>query len=208
VTIVDNLKRLREFLGLSQREIAHLAGVTRHSIESIEQGRLRLSEDLGFRLSRVTGVDFNWLMADDENLPMTTPEGEVYERKHFELAQEAVESIRLSNIKLEMEIDVAADLLHRVYDAAQAKDMLAVSDFRRRLEDFIRREIHRFPKLRDQVYAEIRKWAEENVATGKPYPKSFLFPRSVEPFRRAQKRLLAGVKAIEKSEKRQKAIKK
>jgi hypothetical protein len=137
---------------------------------------------------------------------MTTAEGEVYERKHFELAQEAVESIQLANVKLEMEIDVAADLLHRVYDTAQAKDMLAVSDFRRRLEDFIRREIHRFPELRDQVYAEIKEWGEKNVATGKSYPKNFLYPRSVKTFRRAQKRALAGVEAIENSEKRQKRL--
>ena len=138
----------------------------------------------------------------------STLKSEPYTREDFELAQEAVESIQLANIKLEMEIDVAADLLHRVYDAAQAKDMLAVSDFRRRLEFYIRSEIHRFPELRDQVYAEIRKWGEENVATGKSYPKSFLFPRSKESFLRAQKRALAGIKVIEKSEKGQKAIKK
>ena len=205
VTTFPNLRRLRRFLDLSQQEFALLAECTRHTIESVEQGRLHLSNDLGFRISRVTGIDLAWLMADDENLPMVNPEKQPYSQKDFSDAQEALESLKFHRIEPQMEVQVAGDLLHRTLEAANARDMLAVSDFLKRLEYFVRSEIHRFPKLRDQVYAEIRKWGEENVATGKSYPKSFLFPRSVEPFQRNQKRAFAGAKVIEK---RQKAIKK
>ena len=54
----------------------------------------------------------------------------------------------------------AYDMLCRTLDAARAKDTLAVSDFRKRLEHYVRSEIHRFPELRDEVYQEIRCWGE------------------------------------------------
>jgi hypothetical protein len=69
----------------------------------------------------------------------------------------------------------AYDLLCRTLDAARAKDTLAVSDFRKRLEHYVRSEINRFPELRDEVYQEIRRWGEKNVATGKSIPRTFCF---------------------------------
>ena len=88
-------------------------------------------------------------------------------------------SLSSSIIKLEMEIEVARDLLHRTLDAAHARDMVAVSDFRKELEFFVRSEIHTFPQVEGPGVCRNQEVGEENVATGKSYPKSFLFPRSV-----------------------------
>ena len=144
-------------------------------------------------------------MADDENLPMTNLEGRRYDRSDFERALAALESLRVASLKAELEIATAYDLLHRTLDAARARNTLAVSDFRKRLEHYVRSELHCFPDLRDEVYEEIRRWGEKNVATGKSYPKSILFPRGVKLFQHVQKRAAAAIQAIQN---KRKAIKK
>jgi hypothetical protein len=84
----------------------------------------------------------------------------------------------------------------------------AVSDFQRRLDDFVRREVSHFRDLQDEVYREIRQWGVENVGTGKSYPKNFLFARSTEPFKRGKQRADKAIAAIEKRGKGSKPIKK
>lgn len=114
-------------------------------------------------------------------------EGQPYTLKDFEFVQdEDLKSLRFYRVEPEMEIGVAADLLCRCLKAAYVRDdVKAVSDFRKRLEWYVRSEISRFAGLRDEVYQEIRQWGEENVGEGKSYPKTFLFPRNVEPFKHA-----------------------
>jgi hypothetical protein len=65
-----------------------------------------------------------------------------------------------------------------------------------------------FRELQDKIYQETRRWAEENVGTGKSYPKNFLFPRSTEPFKRGKQRADKAIAAIEDRKKRLKTIKK
>jgi hypothetical protein len=119
-----------------------------------------------------------------------------------------LELLKFYRVEPEMEIGVAADLLHRVLDAARTRDVRAVSDFQKSLDDFVRREVSRFRELQDEVYQEIRQWGEENVGTGKSYPKNFLFPRSTEPFKRGKQRADKAIAAIEDRKKRLKTIKK
>ena len=85
-----------------------------------------------------------------------------------------------------MEIGIAYGLLCRVLKAAYDRGPVPVSEFSSWLERYVRSEIGNFTELQDTVYAEIRAWNRESVATGKSYGKSFLFPRSVELFKRCR----------------------
>ena len=69
----ENLRnKLRELRktggGLTQQELAELAGVTRQSIISIEQGRYRPSVELALKLARALGCSVEELfqLADEE----------------------------------------------------------------------------------------------------------------------------------------------
>jgi transcriptional regulator with XRE-family HTH domain len=66
----NNLARLRLFLNLGQKEIADLAGCSTHTIQSVELGRLALSEDLARRVSAATGVHLRWLLDNDLKAPI------------------------------------------------------------------------------------------------------------------------------------------
>jgi DNA-binding XRE family transcriptional regulator len=198
----SSLRHLRLFLGKSQKEFANeIAGCSKFTIESLESNplRLKLSTRLAFKISESTGCDVNWLLSNSENLPMTNANGRDYSLQDWEDARDAdLESLKFYRVEPEMEIGVAADLLHRVLDAARKRDIKALSDFQKRLEHYVRSEISRFRDLQDEVYQEIRQWGERNVATGKSYPKNFLFPRSLEPFKRGKKRADKAIAAIEK----------
>ena len=201
----SSLRHLRLFLGKTQKEFANeIAGCSKFTIESVEtnSSRLKLSTSLGFKISEATGCDYGWLMSNEENLPMISHSGRDYTLADFENARDAdLESLKFYRVEPEMDILVAADILHRVLEAARKRDVKAVSDFQKRLEHYVRSEISRFRDLQDEVYREIRKWGEENIGTGKSYPKNFLFPRSTEPFKRGKKRADKAIAAIENRKK-------
>jgi transcriptional regulator with XRE-family HTH domain len=52
----ETLKTLREKAGLSQRELAHKAGLTRDAVSSLEQGRRQPAWDTVQALCRALGV--------------------------------------------------------------------------------------------------------------------------------------------------------
>lgn len=83
-----NLARLREsVLKLRQQEMAELAGCSRDTIQSVELGRLKLSEELARKLSAATGVHFRWLIENDLQAEIITATGAPYSRSHYELCQ-------------------------------------------------------------------------------------------------------------------------
>jgi hypothetical protein len=175
----------------------------------LKLSRLKLSTSLGFKISQATGVDFGWLMANDENLPMVNHNGRDYTMQDFEDAKdEDLESLKFYRVESEMEIGVAADLLHRVLDAARTRDVKAVSDFQRRLEDFVRREVSHFRDLQDKVFTRSGGGEKRTSAPGKSYPKNFLFPPSPERFKRGKQRADKATAAIEDRKKRLKTNKK
>ena len=75
---------LREQLGETQAGFAHLVGVSRDTVQSIELDRLRLSERLAYRIAEETGVRAKWLLAN--NLGKSLPDRE-HVRQQFEEAQ-------------------------------------------------------------------------------------------------------------------------
>jgi transcriptional regulator with XRE-family HTH domain len=60
---------LRKNLSLKQPELARLAGCSAATIQAIELNKLSLSPGLAGRISAATGVDLDWLQANDLNQP-------------------------------------------------------------------------------------------------------------------------------------------
>jgi transcriptional regulator with XRE-family HTH domain len=56
--------QLRAAIDVPLNEFADIAGKSPHTINSLESGRLRLSERLAARISEVTGVRLAWLLDD------------------------------------------------------------------------------------------------------------------------------------------------
>jgi transcriptional regulator with XRE-family HTH domain len=197
----NSLRHLRTFLGKQQREMAVIAGCSRHTVESIEQGRLKLSPRLANEIAQVTGIDSSWLLANDETLPMVTRAGAAYSVKAFELAQ----PLPLYQFAPEMNLNVATDLLHQALRAARRCN--AVQPFLRRLENFIRSEIRRFPELANEVQAEQKHetrsgWKRQFVtkSRGKRQledkrggKKELLLPRDAGPLQRNKRRCLEAI---------------
>jgi DNA-binding XRE family transcriptional regulator len=61
---------LRKNLALRQPELAEMVGCSVATIQSIEVGRLKLSESLAGRISVTTGCDRDWLLRNDVSAPM------------------------------------------------------------------------------------------------------------------------------------------
>ena len=104
--------------------MADLAGCTRHTVESIEYDRLGMSAQLGARIAAATNCDYGWLMASDAKRSFVNSDGRPYTKEDAERASvnEASESIQYAHSGPEIAILVAADLLHRVLQAARARN--------------------------------------------------------------------------------------
>jgi transcriptional regulator with XRE-family HTH domain len=71
---------VREALGLKQSELASLIGISRNTLQSIELGRLPLSERIAYRLSEQTGIRAKWLL--DNELGDLPPDPAEMRRKY------------------------------------------------------------------------------------------------------------------------------
>jgi len=60
---------LRQIIGYGQKEMAELAECSAATIQSIELGRLKLSEKLGVLISGKTGIKLSWLLEGDPDKP-------------------------------------------------------------------------------------------------------------------------------------------
>ena len=101
--------------------MALLARCSRHTIEAVEQGKLKLSPRLAAQVAKTCGVNLSWLLAGDANLPMTNPDGAPYTKDDFEFAQ-AEEVLRSYQLEPEMKLGVVSDLFSaRLTRARRAK---------------------------------------------------------------------------------------
>src|SRR6266567_1998676 len=82
-----NVTRLRLLLGKSQREMADIAGCSFDTIQSIDLGRLALSESLARRISAATGVHLRWLLENDLIADIVNSRGRPYSKSEFEFAE-------------------------------------------------------------------------------------------------------------------------
>jgi hypothetical protein len=81
------LALLRNELGLGQKEFGELIERGRPTIQAIELGKLRLTEDLAAKVSAQTGISARWLLEGTPDTPMVTPEGKPYTKEIFETLQ-------------------------------------------------------------------------------------------------------------------------
>jgi transcriptional regulator with XRE-family HTH domain len=84
-----NLARLRTFLDLGQKQMADLAGCSARAIQSVELGKLALSENLARRIAAATDVHLHWLLDNDLEAPIVNTRGYAHTRSDFEAAQAA-----------------------------------------------------------------------------------------------------------------------
>ena len=194
-TVHHSLRQLRAVLGIHQRQLAVLVDRSRHTIESLEIGRLKLSPQLAIEISRACGVDVSWLLANDPRLPMVNRAGVPYTRRDFEIAQDKdLGPLHLYHLSPEMKVGNAYDLLFRALRAARRRN--AVPQFITRLERFVRKEVGRFIELKDEVDLEVAKRfkAQRKV-------RDFLFPPGVEPLKRGRRRLAEAIAELSAWEK-------
>jgi transcriptional regulator with XRE-family HTH domain len=82
-----NLARLRLVLNLAQKQMAEICGCSTDTIQSVELGRLALSESLARRISAATAVHLHWLLDNDLKAPIISTRGRPYTRSVFEVRQ-------------------------------------------------------------------------------------------------------------------------
>jgi transcriptional regulator with XRE-family HTH domain len=86
-----NVARLRAFLNKSekidQQEFAGKIGCSVHTLQSIESGRLKLSEKLAHSISRETDVDVAWLLKNNRKAPIVRFFDTPYTFEDYERAQ-------------------------------------------------------------------------------------------------------------------------
>jgi len=74
---------LRKICEISPSELAHLVKFSLSTIQSVEMGRIPISEELAQEIGAVTGVDAVWLLRGDPTVKPTTPEGHGYTLPHY-----------------------------------------------------------------------------------------------------------------------------
>jgi transcriptional regulator with XRE-family HTH domain len=82
-----NLARLRLVLNLAQKQMAEICGCSTDTIQSVELGRLALSQSLARRISAATAVHLHWLLDNDLKAPIIATRGWPYTRSVFEVRQ-------------------------------------------------------------------------------------------------------------------------
>jgi transcriptional regulator with XRE-family HTH domain len=75
---------LRILLKLCQKELGDLALCSKATVQAVELGKLRLSEDLAGRIASATGVNVEWLLNGDPSIPPQAYDGGEYTLEKFE----------------------------------------------------------------------------------------------------------------------------
>ena len=99
---------LRIELGLTQEKLGKLVGKARRTIQAIEIGKLRLTEDLAAEISEKTGISARWLLEGKPDAPMMTPEGEAYTKEVFD----ALRGRALREINVEIQDPSKLEMLY------------------------------------------------------------------------------------------------
>ena len=81
------LVELRERLGLTQKGLADLIGVSRRAVQSIELGTMPMSERVAYAINEQTGVHWQWLLSNDLESLDKHPEILADVHRHYEWAQ-------------------------------------------------------------------------------------------------------------------------
>src|SRR6266404_716242 len=93
---------LRSIAGITQRELADMVDCAPVTVQSIELGKLRLSERLAQRISLQTSVDLDWLLAGDYKATPTCPReaGEPHTKRHYQMTRAEISDPRTAPFDL------------------------------------------------------------------------------------------------------------
>ncbi len=199
----NNLRTLRLFLGLGQKQMSSLVPTSVHSLLSVELGRMPLSSRMALKVARATGVSLDWLTGGSG--PILNDRGEPYSRQDFDDSRDRDATTEFYVAVEEMEILVAADLLLRVHKEVRARAFHALPQFRKDLnrlvQDFIKdqadKKIPQLKELKAQVEQENKERNQRQKRS-----RSYLFPAGTEPFKRIRKKANEGAAAYHDWEKR------
>ena len=194
---------------MGQKEMAQVLGVSVGLVQSIELRRARLTEKLALRAADIFGVDPGWLLDGDPTRAIINTKGEAYTLIDALIAVESYgNELHFYRDPELLKLCVACALLRRILDHAitTRADRFGIIH---RLEQFVRQELDAHPKLREQVFAELRRAAEE---VGPEFSPSILVPVNVEALDAAAREMRAAVNAVQDNTRRRlkasKAIKK
>ncbi len=78
------LRALRQILGVSQRALAHMVGLSSHTVLSVENGRLAMSERFARRIEALTGAKAHGLLDRSGGGKLLNQRGKRYTRADYE----------------------------------------------------------------------------------------------------------------------------
>ncbi len=85
------LAKLRLAVGFSQKEMAEILGIPKHSVQNIELGKAELSDELATDLARLFNVSLEWLLDGDITKPIVNRDGKPYSERDFAVRQSEIE---------------------------------------------------------------------------------------------------------------------
>src|ERR1700730_13890862 len=80
--------------GLTQPQLAKLLGVAGISLQRVEQGTLRMSEEMAAKAEKQLDVSGAYLLANDPTQAPVTPRGGLWNVEHYEFSQGSISHVK------------------------------------------------------------------------------------------------------------------
>ena len=110
---------LRLFTGLKAKHFADALGCSEATVNSLETGRLKLSDAMGQRIAVETGASLAWLLDGNVNAPALAADGSLFTIETFEVNQSKKQrSDKLPPARLAVDFVNFAGRLHDILSAA------------------------------------------------------------------------------------------
>jgi transcriptional regulator with XRE-family HTH domain len=162
--------QLRQVLGISAAEFARLVGRSFHTINSVESGRLSLSEELATRISHETNAELGWLLDAAQTGPPVNRSGELLTREEFE--RHLASASELS--KDPLAIETLLEQFRRLLSFAQKHKeeefprlIWRVNKFEEELERELHPETFELMRIQQQILARTRGTVERTELKSK-----------------------------------------
>jgi transcriptional regulator with XRE-family HTH domain len=122
---------LRSITGLKAKCFADVLGCSEATVNSLETGRLKLSETMAQRIFHETGASLKWLLAGDVHaLPMGR-DGKPYSAEHFEAHHShKLHADKLPPARLAVDFVNFAARLHDILSASNRADGYALTAYK------------------------------------------------------------------------------
>ena len=128
---------------MRQEEFSELVGCARPTLQTIEHGRVQLSEEIAIRASVATGASVAWLLQNDLHAPIISRSGTPYGTEHFVFAQIEKSGWHYQTFKSGApdeyyeSIVAAAGRLYNIFNYVSAAEPEVLDIVKTRLERFL-----------------------------------------------------------------------